>query len=260
MSKDFTKGFSTFILLLGVTVALLILDSYGVLLRPRSFITSVLVPTQEVFIKTGKSTGSFFSMFTFWRSGSMKIEYLEQRVRELTVEAEKVVNLEAENKALKEQIGISLTKERKMLLAGVAGSSQNFLIDKGTKDGVKEGMAVIYKDIFLGRAGKVFDNSSLVTLITDPLSKVTAVTSKTRAKGIVVGQFGSGASIEKVLTEDTLSKDDIVLTSGEGGVLKGYLIGKIAEVKKEDEGVFQKATLSLLLKFSDLTHVFVVLE
>jgi cell shape-determining protein MreC len=56
-----------------------------------------------------------------------------------------------------------------------------------------------------------------------------------------------------------LNNEDVVLTSGEDGILKGLLIGKISEVKKEDAGVFQSAKIGLLLDYQNLTQVFVVI-
>lgn len=256
--SDFSKGITGFFLLIIVSLGLLLFDNAGLLVKPRSAATAVILPAQGFFLRTGQGVANFFSFFTFWRSGRAKIDNLEMRVRELTVEAEKVKNLEAENKALKEQLGIPISKERKLIMAGVVGFPKELILDKGLKDGVEEGMAVIYKDVFVGKVSKSLFNSSLVFTASDPMSKVTAVTSKTGAKGIVAGQFGSGASLEKVVSEDSLVMDDIVLTSGEDGVLKGLLIGKVSEIKREDAGVFQNAQLSLMLDYSKLTTVFVL--
>lgn len=257
--SDFSKGVSTFFLLIIISASLASLDNAGILLTLRSYATNFILPAQEGFLRVGQGAGNFFSLFTFWRSGAAKIDNLEMRVRELTVEAEKVRNLEGENKALREQLGIPFSKEKKLLMAGVVGFPKELMIDKGINDGVKEGMAVIYKDIYVGRVSKAFFNSSLVLTTPDPLSKITAVTSKTRAKGIATGQFGSGVSLEKVVSEDSLVLDDTVLTSGEDGILKGLLIGKIAEIKKEEAGVFQKAKISILIDYSKLITVFVLM-
>lgn len=256
--SDFSKGISAFFLLIVISVSLSFLDNAGILLKPRAFATTLILPAQGAFLRAGQGVGNFLSFFTFWKSGSLKINNLEMRLRELTVEAEKVKNLEAENKALREQLGIPFSKEKKMIMAGVVGFPHELMIDKGAKDGVKMGMTVIYKDIYIGKVSKALFNSSLVLTASDPLSKITGVTSKTRAKGIATGQFGSGVSLEKVVSEDSLVLDDVVLTSGEDGILKGLLIGKISEIKKEEAGVFQSAKLSIFIDYSKLTMVFVL--
>jgi rod shape-determining protein MreC len=219
----------------------------------------VILPTQKVFLNVGQGFTNFFSFLTFWKSGASKISYLEQRVRELTVEAEKVNNLTLENESLRSQLGVPVSKNKKIVMANVVGTSVNLLIDKGQKDGIKEGLPVVYKDILVGKTTKVLENSSTVLILTDPSSKVTVTTSKTKAKGLLIGQFGVGVLMDKVVSEDVLSSEDVVVTSGEDGIIKGLLVGKIAEVKKEDAGVFQSAKISLLLDYQKLNQVFVII-
>lgn len=258
--SDFTSGFSTLLGLLILSGGLLLLDNSRLLVGPRSFLMKLILPFQGVVYGVGREASNTMSFFIFWKNGMMKINNLEERVRELTVQSERVKVLEDENQSLREQLGVPFSKNRKMLMADVVGFSQNLSINKGTNDGLKEGMTVIYKDIYLGKVVNVGSNSSQVRISTDPASKITAVTSKTRAKGIAAGRFGSAVYMEKVVQEESLSKSDIVLTSGEDGTQNGLVVGKIAEVKKEDTGVFQTAKLDLLVDFPKLISVFVLLE
>jgi len=257
--SEFSKGISTFFLLILISAGLLVLDNCGLLVRQRALSSNLILPTQRAFLLTGQGFTNFFSFLTFWKSGSSKITYLEQRVRELTVEAEKVKRLEDENVSLRSQVGVPVSKNKRMVMGSVVGNSQNLLIDKGLRDGIKTGMPVIYQDVLIGKLVKVLENSSSVLVLTDPLSRVTATTSKTKAKGIVAGQFGVETILEKVVSEDVLNVGDVILTSGEDGILKGLIIGKISEVQKLDAGVFQSAKISLVLDFQKLNQVFVVI-
>lgn len=256
--SDLSKNFSIIVFLIAISFGLFLLDNAGLLLGPKAVLSSAVSPIQITFLKFGQNVSNFFSFLTFWKSGSSKISYLEQRVRELTVEAEKVKRLEEENESLRLQIGVPVSKTAKMVMVNVVGNSSNFLIDKGEKDGIKEGMPVVSKDIIIGKISKVSLNRSNVLVLTDPSSKITAVTSKTKAKGIAVGQFGSGVVLDKVVSEDTLNKGDVVVTSGEDGLTHGLIIGTITEVLKQDTGVFQSAKVSMMLDLSKLNQVFVI--
>lgn len=258
--SDFSRSLSTFFGLITLSFGLFLLDYSGILVGPRSILTNVIIPAQGFFYKSGQALVSNFKFLVYWRSGTAKINNLEERVRELTVEALKVKDLEAENKALREQVGVPFAKGRKMVMAGVVGYSSTLMLDRGSLDGVSAGMVVSYKDIFLGRVSKTYLKSSVATVSLDPSSKITAITAKTRARGIAQGQFGSSIFLEKVLLEESLQKDDLALTSGEDGNPKGLIIGKIVEVKKEDTGLFQRAKLDPPLDFYKLDQVFVITE
>lgn len=60
-------------------------------------------------------------------------------------------------------------------------------IDKGSADGIAEGLPVIVPDGLVGRVAKVFKNESEILFITDELCKVGAQIEGTRERGILQG-------------------------------------------------------------------------
>lgn len=215
-------------------------------------------PVKLTFYRGRQKIISALSFLTFWRSGTQKIKYLEQRNLELLVEAQKSKALEEENNALRAQLQIPLPSSWKLEPAQTLGKTRYLAIDKGDKAGIKIGQIVIFQNILIGKVVKVNPFESQIELPTDPDSKIPVRTLKTRAQGLLTGQFGEMISFEKVTQEERLELGDLVLTSGEGGYPKGLIIGKITKVEKKESEVFQKAEVEPSLNFDELELVFLL--
>lgn len=134
-------------------------------------------------------------------------------------------------------------------------------IDRGEKDGIREGMPVVAMAGIVGRIVKVAQNSSRVLLLTDHASGISAVVQRSRARGVVVGKGGNSCSLEFSERGEDVRTGDIVLTSGIGGVFpKGIPIGEITMVKKGEYGIFQTVNISPFVNISRLEEVLVVLQ
>lgn len=107
------------------------------------------------------------------------------------------------------------------------------LIDKGTGDGVREGMVIVGKDgALIGTVYRALAGSAWVRLITDPDSDVNGMVQETRAMGTVSGQLGHKLQLQFVAEGTDVKPDDTVITSGLGGNYpKGLLIGRVTKVQ-----------------------------
>lgn len=192
-----------------------------------------------------------------------------------------------ENKALKEQIGqllsenanlrrqVSETKAQllqqqkidpktyNLLPARPSGLTRYLKIDKGSVDGVKLGQAVIFQDNFIGKVVEVSPKVSNIQLITDPDSKVAAFSQglEGAAKGVLLGQFGTESILDKILHEESIKIGDLVYSEGTEGYLpRGLILGKVVEVKGEENEVFKQAKVGSVFDIRDLELVFVIIE
>ena len=186
---------------------------------------------------------------------------LEERLALLEAENGRLKKLEEENQTLKEQLGVNPEAKHDLKAAAVLGytlaTSRGFInIDQGEKDGVKKGDVVVLKDIFIGKVESLKDKSSLVKLLTDPESKVLAET-EAKVKGVLIGDFGSRMRLTKVLLDEKLVAGNLVFTSGEEGLPKGMVIGKISKVKRLEAELFQEAEVEPLIDINKLEMVFV---
>lgn len=109
----------------------------------------------------------------------------------------------------------------------------NITIDKGKKDGVKKGMAVITKSGLVGKISKVSQKSSEVKLLTsDDITYKTSVTIRINEKDnyAILNGYEEKANLLKVSAIDKsteVNKGDIVLTSGLGEIPQGIYVGTV---------------------------------
>jgi rod shape-determining protein MreC len=122
---------------------------------------------------------------------------------------------------------------------GSSGSEQSraVYIDKGAREGIKPDMAVITKDGIVGKVLQVFGANALeastsqILLINDQTSGVGVILDKTRLQGILRGTPSGEVVLEKVMSDETVSPGDLVLTSGGDGIFpKGLPVGAVTKV------------------------------
>jgi len=198
----------------------------------------------------------------------------------------RLVNLKEENVRLKDEIsrlrrekfelseaGIQNTRLRKLLefrdessypavSANVIGASPSILrsqviiVDKGTRDGITEGMPVASFDGIVGRIMLAGDRSSEVLLITDPVSAVDAYIHRTRARGIVKGT-GTACEMDYIEKKSDVSEGDKVISSGKDGFFpKGVVIGTVTGISSK--GSFINAEVSPHVHLNSLEEVLII--
>jgi len=138
---------------------------------------------------------------------------------------------------------------------------RSVMIDKGSLDGVREGMPVVVPE---GVAGLVTDISyhyAKVLLLIDRNSAVDALVQKNRARGVIKGGAPDGCYLQYVLRRHEVTVGDAVITSGLDGVFpKGLRIGSVSSVMKQNAGMFQEITVVPYVDFEDLEEVLVLLN
>jgi rod shape-determining protein MreC len=135
-------------------------------------------------------------------------------------------------------------------------------IDSGRSDGVQEGMIVVTQGRSLvGTITKTFDDYAWVTLITDPKSAVSAIVQESRAEGVVAGNYDGDLVMEFVGQGAAVKDGDFVVTSGVGGGYpSGVVIGRVSNVQKTEQDLFQNVHVDHLASLSELEHVLVLMS
>ncbi len=138
---------------------------------------------------------------------------------------------------------------------------KTILIDRGTADGLREGMPVVASDGVVGQLVKVTAGSSRVLLLTDHASGIAGIVERSRARGVVKGKGGGRCSLDFTLHEEDVKVGDTIIASGIGGVFpKGLPIGEVTMVKKGEYGIFQTVELRPRVNISRLEEVLVILQ
>ena len=159
--------------------------------------------------------------------------------------------LTAENKKLRGLLDESISSEEifaRVLIDKDSPYLKSIVLNKGTKDNVKIGMAVIDEVYLVGQIIEVNYTNSRALLLSDLNSKIPSVLEPDDIQAVVSGTGSNFGIIEHTQEDykDSLEKKDIIAyTSGLGGLFKpGIPIGKI-----------EKNTLGKVNFFSDFTQL-----
>ncbi len=191
-------------------------------------------------------------------------EKLKTEVNKLRQEKFRLWEAELQNERLKKLLGFKESSPYPAVTANViAGSpsglrSQVVILDRGTVDGISQGMPVTTYEGIVGRVLMVGRKSSEVILITDEISAVDAYIHRTRARGIVKGK-GDGCVMEYIEKKSDVSIGDKVISSGKDGFFpKGVVIGTVVGI--EITGGFVRAQVSPDVDLNSLEEVIVILK
>lgn len=214
-------------------------------------------------IKTVQGT---FQRYLFLINLEEENRALKQKVTQLQEENHRMKEMELANERLRELLQFREKNASSMVGAEVIGQDpsswfKSVTVDKGERDGVKKGMAVISPTGVVGQILKTAPHYAVVLLLTDYNSAIDSVIQRTRAKAIVEGKGENRCQLKYLLRAEEVAVGDVVVTSGLGGNFpKGLRIGEIKKVDKKGYGVFQYAELVPSVDLTQLEEVFIILE
>ena len=172
----------------------------------------------------------------------IKIENIEQF---------KLLNdfLTAENEKLRELLDESINSEEifaRVLIDKDSPYLKSVVLNKGTKDKVKIGMAVIDDVYLVGQIIEVNYTNSRALLLSDLNSKIPSVLEPDDIQAVISGtgsDFGKIEHTQEEFREDFKNKEIFAYTSGLGGLFKpGIPIGKINSISEGKINFFSDFT------------------
>lgn len=191
-------------------------------------------------------------------------EWLRRRVRELESQAERAATMESQNARLQALLDLREGMPGQSVAARITGVDASGLfrtatVNKGERDGVQKGMAVVSPAGVVGRVVSTSPNAARVLLLEDPSSGVDVLVQRSRARGIVEGSLNGGCQLKYVKHREDLRVGDLVATSGLDGIFpKGVAVGNISRLSREEGGLFQTAEVEPAVDFNKLEEVMVV--
>lgn len=137
--------------------------------------------------------------------------------------------------------------------------SSTVTIDKGSSSGLAVGMPVTTGAGVIGQISECGATTSVVRLITDEGSGVSAMVQGSRAQGQLVGSPDGTLSLRMVRTDQTVNVGDSVVTSGLGGVYpKSLPIGTVSNVTRNEGAMYYDITVEPLSSTAGLEEVLVI--
>ena len=150
--------------------------------------------------------------------------------------------LEEENKRLKKTINEFIYNSEELVAKVLIDKNSPFLksiiVNKGSKDNIKLGMAVLDESYLVGKIVEVNYSTSRVLLISDLNSKIPVGIEPGNIQSILSGTGKENGKIEYLESDIIIEDNSIVYTSGSGALFKaGIPIGKIS-LTEGTEGQF----------------------
>jgi len=231
-----------------------------------ALLMEVCSPLQKASTFVIKTIQGTFHRYVFLVNLEKENRMLKQKVAELQGETHQMKEMQLANERLKQLLQFREKNSPPMIGAEVIGRDpsswfKSVTVDKGERDGVKKGMAVISPAGIIGQILKTAPHSATVLLITDYNSAVDSIVQRTRAKAIVEGKGENRCQLKYLLRTEEVAVGDAVVTSGLGGNFpKGLMVGEVKKVDKKGHGVFQYAELVPSVDMTELEEVFVIME
>lgn len=226
---------------------------------------TVIAPFQHLGSVAGYGLRSFTGIFEGVTSLKNENNELQKKNLELMAQKAALDQLGTENEELRRNLDLLPRQEREFIAASViakdpSGLQNYFTLDKGSDDGVQEGMAVVVEaGVLVGRITKVFGNTATVTLVTNQESLVNVETSKNAVRGVARGEHGLNIKLDMVEQGKELAAGDGVVTSGLGGEYpRGLLLGTLSDIGFSEDKLFQTATINSPVRINSLRFVFLV--
>lgn len=251
------------IVLIGGLIALILLTVSGIFHPLSDLLRSVSLP---VIRFVSQSTGYVVNGVGKTTDEEEKMEELTTRLQGLEVDYVRLKALEEENKSLRAQAGFLDDSGYDHVGARVIGREIKdrrayILIDRGLKDSVELGQAVISDDgIFIGKIEQIQEHISVITLLTDADSRVAAkLIDRRELAGVVEGRGNGTALLTFIPNNAGIEKDAIVVTAGtESKVPPNLVIGVINTIEGEETDPFLTASIEPYALLDQLLYVSVL--
>ena len=161
---------------------------------------------------------------------------------------QKLDALEMENQRLRELLASAAQLEERVLIAEILAASQDpyrqqIVLNKGARDGVYKGQALVDAQGVLGQVVSVNPSSSVALLLTDPNHGIPVEINRTGLQTIALGR-GDGQSLVLPYLPGTadVQVGDLLVSSALGGRSPaGYPVGQITELKHDAGEHFMEA-------------------
>ncbi len=233
-----------------------------------SFIKDIIVEVEKIIYKPINGFNNMIEEFTSLKNVKKENQILKSNVEKMESTEAENIELKQEIDRLKEELNIEHVLTDYDYLNATVISRNSFYwynmltIDKGSHNGIKEGMVVINSTGLIGKITNVSTFSSDVKLITtnDTNNKisVTVTNGDTKLTGIINGyDYEKGLlTVEGISNTATVRNGDYVYTSGLGGVFpSGILIGKVENITTDVYDLSKIINVKPSAKFDDINFV-----
>ncbi len=257
-----------------LSVTFLSLIGYSVNREKMSFVENgvgiTINSVQGVFYNGFYKIKDSFKFITNFSKVKLENEELRKINSQLEGNSLEYEAFKKENERLKSMLNFSKQRdEYKYIGANIIGISGNnfldgFIINKGENKGIKKRMIAMTGEGLVGQVTSVGNNWAIVQSLSNENIAVAALVESTRDNdGIVKGYKDENnkllAQINRLSLDSGIKKDDVIVTSGLGGIYPaGIRIGSVLSVYEDKGKVMKGAVIAPYVDFTKIEEVFIV--
>lgn len=225
---------------------------------------SVVMPVQQLAVGMAQRLRSFWYGYLNLVQVRQDNARLQHQVEELQGQLAHYQEAYLQQQRLRELLGFRALQFPRALVAEVVSLDPSawaevVTINKGSRAGLRKDVPVATHHGLVGRTIEIAPNYASVLLITDRRSAVDALIQRTRARGIVVGKSRRLCELRYVDLHVDIQVGDTIVASGLGEVYpKGLLIGTVASVHRQPQGLFHEVEVRPAVDLATLEEVLVL--
>jgi rod shape-determining protein MreC len=229
-----------------------------------TLLNGALLPVKILAYKVSRNSKETFDNLRDINGILNENKTLKEENYALKLENFKLNNMKEENKRLKTLLEMKQEENIDFQIANISFRDplsvyDEFFINKGKKDGIKEDMIVLNKDTLLGKVKKVYETNSVVELITKNGIYTSILVGDGNYLGVLKGVNSEELAVEYITNDIEIEAGDRVITSGVSDVYpKGLYLGDIISVKNDDDYLYKEVKMKLPYNIFEIYEVVIL--
>jgi rod shape-determining protein MreC len=231
----------------------------------RVWTVTAFTPIEKMFVSTGHFFSNGWHNYADLRGVRKQNRELQDEVARLQMEQVRLKQDADQARRLQALLDFKekfISKTVAAQVIGTSGTEQSrvIIIDKGSRDGIRQDMAVITPDGIVGKIKDAFPLSSQVLLINDHDSGAGVILESSRLQGIVKGTPLGELQIADIMSDEKVEPGERLITSGGDRIYpKGYAVGTvISSTPDKDNDPFLAIKIKPAADLSRLEEVLVI--
>jgi len=196
---------------------------------------------------------------------SMENTALKNENARLKLEVDLTKEFAIENRRLKRLLFFEHHWNYPIILTQIIGHNPGpymttVVVNSGKADSIFYGMPVFTTNGLVGKVSKVFPGHSMVQLLSDPNSRTSVISQRSRVLGVIFSRDNGDMQIQISSYADLVPGDTLV-TSGLGGIYpKGIPVAVVNKLEKSNSEVLSNGSVELLQHIESLEEAFIILK
>jgi len=231
---------------------------------PGGFTISLLAPFQEAIASSSRFVKGLWRHYFNLVRVSEENDHLKSQLDRAEEMKNAWVEARMANDRLRRLMALGKGFAQEVIYAEVVGRDptawfQTIIVNKGSKDNVAVGMPAAVPEGIVGQIVDVSGRYAKVLLIVDQNSAVDALVQRTRARGLLKGEFADQCRLEFVLRKEDVQVGDVIVTSGLDNVFpKGLRIGQIRDITGATTEMFYTLAVEPFVDFEKLEELLIL--